>query len=107
MLASFFALAGLVPTEPSAAAGINLPNIARGDSLCTAFETYATLVHAPSISFEYAVFLAECLARGDQLRLGRCCGCGAMIVVERFPIRERRCRHCAIGPQQEIGRAHV
>jgi hypothetical protein len=50
VLASFFALAGLVPTEPSAAAGINLPNIARGDSLCTAFETYAILILAPSIS---------------------------------------------------------
>ena len=95
VLASFFALAGLVPPQPSAAAGTALPDLARGNSLCAAFETYATLILAPLISFEYAVFLAECLARGDQLRLARCCDCGGMIVVERFPIREKRCLHCS------------
>jgi hypothetical protein len=82
-----------VPAEPSAAAGA-LPDIPRGNSLCAAFESYATLVPTASISFEYAVFLAECLARGDQLRLSKCCECGGMLVVERFPIREKRCQHC-------------
>jgi hypothetical protein len=94
VLASFFALNGLVPADPSPAAAAALPDIPRGNSLCAAFESYATLVPTASISFEYAVFLAECLARGDQLRLGRCCECGGMIVVERFPIREKRCQHC-------------
>ena len=96
VLASLFALSGLVPSDPSAAAGAALPDIVRGHSLCTAFETYIIMSPAAAISFEYAVFLAECLARGDQLRLGRCCECGGMIVVERFPIRERRCQHCAV-----------
>lgn len=100
VLASFFALSGLIPAEPSAAAGASLPDIGRGNSLCTAFETYSTLVPTASISFEYAVFLAECLARGDQLRLGKCTECGGMIVVERFPIREKRCHHCAIAAQR-------
>lgn len=94
VLASFFALAGLVPAEPCAATGAALPDIARGNALCTAFESYALMVPSASISFEYAVFLAECLARGDQLRLGRCCECGGIIVVERFPIRDKRCQHC-------------
>jgi hypothetical protein len=100
VLASFFALAGLVPAEPSAAAGAALPDIVRGDSLCTAFETYTTMVPTASISFEYAVFLAACLARGDQLRLGRCSDCGGLIVVERFPIREKRCHHCSASGQR-------
>ena len=94
VLASFFALAGLVPSDPSAAAGAALPDIGHGNLLCTAFETYATMIPTASISFEYAVFLAECLARGDLLRLGRCCECGGIIVVERFPIRAKRCQHC-------------
>ena len=94
VLASFFALAGLVPEKPSPAAGAALPDIGRGNSLCTAFETYAIMIPTAAISFEYAVFLAECLARGDQLRLGRCCECGGIIVVERFPIRDKRCHHC-------------
>jgi len=95
VLASFFALAGLVPAEPSPAAGAALPDIARGNSLCTAFETYIIMIPTASISFEYAVFLSECLARGDQLRLARCCDCGGLIVAERFPICEKRCQHCA------------
>ena len=100
VLASLFALSGLVPAEPSAAAGAALPDIIRGDSLCTAFETYTTMVPTASISFEYAVFLAGCLARGDQLRLGRCSDCGGVIVVERFPIREKRCQHCTAAAQR-------
>ena len=100
VLASFFSLNGLVPADPSPAAAAALPDIAHGNKLCAAFESYATLVPTASISFEYAVFLAECLARGDQLRLGRCCECGGMIVVERFPIREKRCQHCTGAAQQ-------
>jgi hypothetical protein len=97
VLASFLALECLVPAEPSAAAAAALPGIACGHRLCTAFETYTFLLPAASISFEYAVFLTECLARGDQLRIGRCSECGGMLVVERFPIRARRCQHCAAG----------
>ncbi|HEX8755800.1 MAG TPA: hypothetical protein VF745_05650 [Steroidobacteraceae bacterium] len=95
VLANYFSLAGLVPLEPSAAAGAALPGIGSGHLLCDAFETYGIMSTAASITFEYGVFLAECLARGDQLRLHNCCDCGGLIVVERFPIREKRCHHCA------------
>lgn len=94
VLASYFALAELVPEEPSPAAAAALPDIARGHMLCTAYETYTIVVPAASISLEYGRFLAECLARGDQLRLGRCSECGGLLTVERFPIRQRRCHHC-------------
>jgi hypothetical protein len=47
------------------------------------------------ISFEHAVFLATTLSRGEQLRLGGCADCGSLVVTERFPIREKRCHHCA------------
>ena len=100
VLASFFALNSLVPVDPSPAAAAALPDISRGKSLCAAFESYATLLPTASISFEYAVFLAECLSRGDQLRLGRCCECSGMIVIERFPIREKRCQHCTAAAQR-------
>ena len=96
VLASFFTLAGLVPAEPSAAAATALPGIARGHSLCNSFETYVIMIPTAAISFEYAVFLAECLVRGDQLRLGKCRECGGILVVERFPIREKRCEHCTL-----------
>ncbi|MGH8171107.1 MAG: hypothetical protein ACRET5_21210 [Steroidobacteraceae bacterium] len=95
VLANYFSLAGLVPEQPSAAAAVALPGIACGHRLCDAFEMYGVMIPAASITFEYAVFLAECLARGDQLRLGKCSDCGGLILVERFPIREKRCHHCA------------
>ena len=41
-----------------------------------------------------AVF-ATALARGDQLRLGGCGGCGSLMVTERFTLRAQRCHHCA------------
>ena len=94
VLAGYFVLPGLLPAEPSPAAAAALPNVVRGHWLCTAFESYTTMVPTASISFEYAVFLVGCLARGDQLRLAKCCDCGGIIVVERFPIREKRCPHC-------------
>lgn len=95
-LASFFVLPGLVPAEPSAAAAAALPSVDRGHWLCTAFETYTTMIATASISFEYAVFLAECLARGDLLRISKCCDCEGILVVERFPIREKRCQYCTL-----------
>src|SRR5712691_6268682 len=49
---------------------------------------------AAQISFEHTVFLATALARGDQLRFGRCSDCGGLLVTERFPLRARRCHHC-------------
>jgi hypothetical protein len=63
--------------------------------LCEAFETYRAMIPASQISFEHAVFLATTLSRGDLLRLGACSECNGLMVTERFPIREKRCHHCA------------
>ena len=46
-------------------------------------------VPTAQISFEHAVFLTTALTRGDQLRLGGCSECGALIVMERFPMRDK------------------
>jgi hypothetical protein len=53
------------------------------------------MIPSSQISFEHAVFLATTLSRGEQLRLGGCADCGSLVVTERFPIREKRCHHCA------------
>lgn len=95
VLAGFYAQQDLIPAEPSAAAAAALPCIDRGHRLCTAFETYTFSIPSACISFEYAVFLSHCLARGDLIRLGKCSACGSVMVTERFPVRDRLCRHCA------------
>jgi Flagellar transcriptional activator (FlhC) len=95
VLASLFSLLGAVPPQPVTDAGTPLPSVARGELLCQAFEAYRALIPSSQISFEHAVFLALALARGDQLRLGGCADCGSLMVIERFPIRDKRCHHCA------------
>ena len=72
-----------------------LASLRRGELLCQAFEAFRLLLPAAQISFEHTVFLAGALARGDQLRLGDCGGCGSLIVTECFPLRLARCVHCA------------
>ena len=93
-LASLLSLTSVLPAQPGPEVASVLPTVARGERLCYAFETYQTTIPAAQISFEHTVFLAVSLARGDQLRLGGCRECGGLLVVERFPIRERRCQYC-------------
>ncbi|MGH8138893.1 MAG: hypothetical protein ACREVV_11990 [Steroidobacteraceae bacterium] len=100
-LASLFSLLSVVPANSSAEISNSLPGVLRGEKLCYAFEIYQTMIPSAQISFEHAVFLAMALARGDQLRLGGCSECGGLLVLERFPMRDKRCQHCA-KPSHEI-----
>jgi hypothetical protein len=94
VLASVLSLLGVLPAASADAPGV-LPGLKRGELLCQAFEAFRLLLPAAQISFEHAVFLATALARGDQLRLGGCSECGALMVTERFALRAARCHHCA------------
>lgn len=94
-LASLLSLFTVVPTQPSLEFAASLPTVARGEKLCYAYEMYQTAIPESQISFEHSVFLAFALARGDQLRLGGCRECGGLLVLERFPVRQRRCQYCA------------
>lgn len=93
-LASLLSLLGVVPPQAGMHSASALPGVWRGEKLCCAFEIYRASIAEPQISFEHAVFLATSLARGDQLRLGGCGSCGGLIVIERFPLREKRCQYC-------------
>jgi hypothetical protein len=93
-LASLLSLFGVLPAQPGPQQAVALPGVASGQRLIYAFEMYQTTIPKWRISFEHSAFLATALARGDQLRLGGCRECGGMIVLERFPVRERRCRYC-------------
>ena len=69
-LASLLSLLEAIPAEPTTDTNLALPNVARGELLCLAFETYRAMVPSSQISFEHAVFLAVTLARGEPLRPG-------------------------------------
>jgi hypothetical protein len=95
LLAAAYCACGLVREEPAvrrtrpAAAGLRV-----GTLLCDVYDYYCTLVPEPAISFEHAVFLAECLRAGEPLTVRRCAKCHGLMVLERFPIRRRWCDHC-------------
>ena len=112
LLASMLSLLGVLPAAahggsavagtiaasargPGSTAALPLASVRRGELLCQAFEAFRLLLPAAQISFEHAVFLANALARGDQLRLGDCGACGSLMVTERFPLRLARCALCA------------
>lgn len=97
-LASLLSLFGVVPVQPSPELAPKLPGVARGEKLCTAFELFRTNIPGSLVSFEHAVFLATALTRGDQLKMGGCRDCGGLLVTERLPLRERRCRYCVSLP---------
>jgi len=79
------------PSEPTRSlAGLN-----RGELLCQAYESYRALVGAPLISFEHAVFLLNALWRADELVIGACRDCGAVLVIDRWAMRAPRCSVCA------------
>jgi hypothetical protein len=96
LLASVLSLLGVLPAESAPPAGeAAAPGVGRGELLCQGFEAYRALLPSAQISFEHAVFLTGALVRGDQLRLGNCSDCGALMVLERFPLRTARCHQCA------------
>lgn len=70
------------------------PSLTRGRLLCEAFETYRRIVPQPRIDFEHAVFLADALQRGHELRLRWCADCDAVGVTERAMLRPASCRCC-------------
>jgi hypothetical protein len=99
-LACMLSLLGAIPPEPSEEESDSLPNIARGELICTAFETYRAMVSDSQISFEHAVFLTTALSRGEQLRFGNCKECDSLVLVEVFQHKEKRCHACVIAKRR-------
>jgi hypothetical protein len=93
-LASVCSLLGVLPQAGTQFNQRALANLARGELLCQAFEAYQQLLPSHGIRFEHAVYLVTSLARGDELALNNC-GCGSLIVSDRFAFGALSCLHCA------------
>lgn len=103
LFAGLCRLLGALP--PSTQTEQPLPSLPRAARLCQAFDAYRGLVHDPLISFEHAVFLLGCLARGDELSLGLCGSCGALLVIDRWSLRTPHCAACS--EEQRLCDAHT
>ncbi|MDE2251277.1 MAG: hypothetical protein KGL25_07715 [Gammaproteobacteria bacterium] len=86
---------GRVGTAGSAATAA-LAGVGRAAALCQAYDAYRAIVASPGIGFEHAVLLVNALARGSELALGACQGCGALLVVDSLALRPARCALCAV-----------
>jgi len=95
LLASLCRLLGALPLGPAPELERSLPCLARGELLCQAYEAYRGLIPEGLISFEHAVFLVTTLVRGDELILGGCRDCSAVLIVDRWSLRAPRCPLCA------------
>jgi hypothetical protein len=93
-LASVCSLLGVLPQAGLQFNQKAMANLTRGELLCQAFEVYQQLLPSHGISFEHAVFLVTALARGDELTLSNCGGCGALIVMDRAAFGAPCCLHC-------------
>ncbi len=111
-LAALCCLAGLLEPGPGHVTAIGdawpMPSsppghgVGRAGTLCQAYEAYRALLGTPSIGFEHAVLLVNALARGGELRLGECQGCGALLVVDSLALRPARCALCTpVGLERE------
>jgi hypothetical protein len=94
LLASLYRLAGALPGPPAAGPATLLPGLQRGELLCQSYETFRALLPEAGLSFEHAVYLLTALARGDELTLGACRDCGAVLVSEHCMLHAPRCVVC-------------
>jgi hypothetical protein len=94
LLASLYRLAGALPGQPAGQAAGSIPGLQRGELLCHSYETFRALLPQAGLSFEHAVYLLTALARGDELTLGACRDCGAVVVTEHFALHAPRCAVC-------------
>jgi hypothetical protein len=97
LLASLCRLTGALPAAGAGARepARSLAGLNRGELLCQAYESYRSLVGTPLITFEHAVFLLGALWRGEELVIGGCRDCGAVLVTDRWAMRAPRCIVCS------------
>ncbi|MGA8708315.1 MAG: hypothetical protein WB646_15160 [Steroidobacteraceae bacterium] len=98
---SFASLCRLTGALPRAGAAISAElrrdpaGLVRGELLCQAYEIYCARFGTPMMTFEHAEFLLRALCRGDELVIGACRDCSAVLVTDRWTVRSPRCIVCA------------
>jgi hypothetical protein len=103
-LASLCCLVGVLERHQGRAGAPPLAGVTRAAALCQAYDVYQAIVATPGIGFEHAVLLVNALARGSELALRDCHGCGALLVVDSLALRPARCALCTgVDPRRAPG----
>jgi hypothetical protein len=65
------------------------------ERLCEAFEAYRACFPTSEVELEELLLLRSSLAKGAEIRLGRCRTCKGLMLVNPFNGIERTCPHCS------------
>lgn len=87
-------VSGVLPSRRVGEAARSLPNLTRGERLCTVYETYRAIVPASQLAIEHVILLVTALAQGDELEIGNCANCDAVILIDRLGTERRVCAAC-------------
>jgi hypothetical protein len=93
MLAGFLRHFDVLPAEGEARVN-ELPDLSRGERLCSAYEQFRLACPHTEITFERAVTLLIELARGELIRLANCSTCGELVVHDCLSARRPLCAYC-------------
>lgn len=75
------------------------PDVEYGHRLCRAFETYQLLHQRPTLSFEWAWNLLQCISVNDELYLACCRACQSSYVQDSYALDHATCPACEIHRQ--------
>ncbi len=78
--------------------------IIRGERLCNVYETWMRLFPHSQVEFEQLTLLGEGVSRGDQVSLGYCRNCRALLLVDLFGPSRRLCEHCLRSRREDSAR---
>lgn len=94
VLASYFAMADVLPDPPDTIPARDFPSILRGERLCETYECYSIACSRVAIDFERGMLLAIALAERDEVDLARCTDCGGLILVDLLARDDRGVHLC-------------
>lgn len=85
-----------IPSGVGVGAPKDLLSLELGEQLCLVFEVYRGCFPDSAVEFEELLMLAVGLARGDEIAVGRCGSCAAVILIDRFAAPRYFCSHCHV-----------
>jgi hypothetical protein len=71
-------------------------NIHLGHRFCESFETYRSVLSAPTLNFEWGWNLLTSIRRGDELGMTRCSQCKTCYVSDLLSVPKMPCPACAL-----------
>jgi hypothetical protein len=87
-------LLNVIPEHPIQKGSEVARSLQQGERVCVAYELWHAFIPDSEISIDHAFLLVTALARGDEVRLGHCLDCKALILVDCLRPAGQMCESC-------------